>query len=149
MRVRSWSRVIAGCTDSASAATPAAHGAAKLVQAVVRAAENAAGWLVDLAIQIGEAVVNFTDLAVADMKSAFHVIGGFFATLAAQLRGQPLPAVAAPVIYPKAAFYHPKAQQQVFASAQDYFAWQGVDARAPRSRRSRPSPRLGPLLRRL
>ncbi len=61
--------------------------------------------------------------------------GGFFATLAAQLRGQPLPAVAAPVIYPKAAFYHPRAPQQVFASAQDYFAWQGVDARAPRSQR--------------
>lgn len=62
------------------------HGAAKLVQAVVRAAENAAGWLVDLAIQIGDAVVNFTDLAVADMKSAFHVIGGFFATLGADIK---------------------------------------------------------------
>lgn len=62
------------------------HGAAKLVQAVVRAAENAAGWLVDLAIQIGEAVVNFTDLAIADMKSAFHVIGGFFATLGADIK---------------------------------------------------------------
>lgn len=61
------------------------HGAAKLVQAVVRAAEQATGWLVDLAIDIGGAVVSFTDLAIADMKSAFHVIGGFFATLGADI----------------------------------------------------------------
>lgn len=61
------------------------HGAAKLAQAVIRAAENVAGWVVDLAIQIGDDIVSFTDLAIADMKSAFHVIGGFFATIGADI----------------------------------------------------------------
>lgn len=61
------------------------HGAAKLAQAVIRAAENAAGWVVDLALEIEGAIVTFTDLAIADMKSAFHVIGGFFATLGADI----------------------------------------------------------------
>ena len=61
------------------------HGAAKLVQVVVRAAAGGASWLVDLAVEIGGAVVNFTDLAITDMKSAFHVIGGFFTTLGADI----------------------------------------------------------------
>ena len=79
--------------------------------------------------------------AVAQRLHPFYVNGGrqnfegFFATLSAHLRGQPAPAVADPVLYPKAAIYHPKAAQQVFATAQEYFAWKGVNPAAPRSQR--------------
>ncbi len=78
---------------------------------------------------------------VAQRLHPFYVNGGrqnfegFFATLSAHLRGQPLPDVAAPVLYPKAAIYHPQAPQQVFATAQEYFAWKGIDPNAPRSQR--------------
>lgn len=79
--------------------------------------------------------------AVAQRLHPFYVNGGrqnfegFFATLSAHLRGQPAPAVADPVLYPKAAIYHPKAAQQVFATAQEYFAWKGVNPAAPRGQR--------------
>ena len=51
---------------------------------------------------------------------------GFFALLAAQLRGQPEPALPAPIVFPKAAVYHPGAPGLVFAQAQDYLRWKGV-----------------------
>ena len=79
--------------------------------------------------------------AVAQPLHQFYVNGGrqnfegFFATLSAHLRGQPPPQIAAPVIYPKAAIYHPQAPQQVFATAQEYFAWKGVNPAAPRGQR--------------
>ena len=52
---------------------------------------------------------------------------GFFATLAAQLRGQPTPKIAAPFIFPEAAIYHPKAPNAVFATPAEYFRWRGID----------------------
>ncbi|WP_295008030.1 cobaltochelatase subunit CobN [uncultured Dechloromonas sp.] len=51
---------------------------------------------------------------------------GFFATLAAQLRGQPLPRVAAPFVFPEEAIYHPKAPHRVFATPAEYFRWRGI-----------------------
>lgn len=78
---------------------------------------------------------------VAQRLHQYYVNGGrqnfegFFATLAAHLRGLPPPQTAPPVLYPKAAIYHPQAPQQVFASAQEYFAWKGVTASAPRRQR--------------
>ena len=51
---------------------------------------------------------------------------GFFALLAAQLRGQPEPALPAPIVFPKAAVYHPGAPGLVFAQAQDFLRWKGV-----------------------
>ena len=79
--------------------------------------------------------------AVAQRLHPFYVNGGrqnfegFFATLSAHLRNQPPPHIADPVLYPKAAIYHPKAPQQVFATAQEYFAWKGVNPAAPRGQR--------------
>ena len=61
------------------------HAALVLKRTVVHWAGEAAGWLVDLALQIGDDIVNFTDLVIADMKDAFHVIGGFFQTLGADI----------------------------------------------------------------
>ena len=54
-----------------------------LKQTVVRWADDAKNWVVDLALQIGDDLVTFTDLVITDMKDAFHVIGGFFQTLGA------------------------------------------------------------------
>ena len=51
---------------------------------------------------------------------------GFFALLAAQLRGQPVPTLPAPIVFPKAAVYHPGAPGLVFAQAQDFLRWKGV-----------------------
>lgn len=62
------------------------HGAMALSKAVVHLAEDGIHWAVDLALKIGDAIVNFTDLVITDMKSAFHVIGGFFATLGADIK---------------------------------------------------------------
>ena len=52
---------------------------------------------------------------------------GFFATLAAELRGQPAPKVADPFIFPDDAVYHPQAPNQVFATPAEYFRWRGID----------------------
>ncbi|MDD2741223.1 MAG: cobaltochelatase subunit CobN [Rhodocyclaceae bacterium] len=58
---------------------------------------------------------------------------GFFATLAAQLRGQPLPTIEAPFVFPEEAIYHPQAPLRVFATAAEYFQWRGIplDQRPP------------------
>jgi cobaltochelatase CobN len=58
---------------------------------------------------------------------------GFFATLAAQLRGQPQPRLAAPFVFPDDAIYHPKAPNRVFATPAEYFKWRGIalDKRPP------------------
>ena len=58
---------------------------------------------------------------------------GFFATLAAQLRHQPAPAIATPFVFPSEAIYHPQAPQRVFATPMDYFTWRGIapDKRPP------------------
>lgn len=61
------------------------HDASILKKTVVHWAGEAEGWLVDLALQIGDDIVNFTDLAITDMKDAFHVIGGFFQALGADI----------------------------------------------------------------
>ena len=61
------------------------HAAVILKQTVVRWAANASSWVVDLALQIGDDLVTFTDLVITDMKDAFHVIGGFFQTLGADI----------------------------------------------------------------
>nr|WP_298210445.1 cobaltochelatase subunit CobN [Acidovorax sp.] len=52
---------------------------------------------------------------------------GFFATLAAHLRGQPAQGVPDPVIFPKTAVYHPRAPGLVFADPLAYLRWAGVD----------------------
>lgn len=71
--------------------------------------------------------------SVAATLHAYYTNGGranyegFFATLAAQLRGQPLPKVAAPFVFPDHAIYHPKAPNRVFATPAEYFKWRGVD----------------------
>ena len=51
---------------------------------------------------------------------------GFFATLTAQLRGQPLPQVAPPFVFPDEAIYHPQAPNRVFATPAEYFKWRGI-----------------------
>ncbi|MDD2664692.1 MAG: cobaltochelatase subunit CobN [Dechloromonas sp.] len=57
---------------------------------------------------------------------------GFFATLAAHLRGRPLPATAPPFVFPEQAIYHPKAPGRIFATPDEYLAWRGIDpARRP------------------
>ena len=62
------------------------HDAMKLSQAVVHLADDASAWLVDLAVQIGDEIVNYTDLVISDMKDAFHIIGGFFQSLGADIK---------------------------------------------------------------
>ncbi|HTR71684.1 MAG TPA: hypothetical protein VMH41_15815, partial [Mycobacteriales bacterium] len=61
------------------------HDAMVMKRTVVRWADDAGSWVVDLAVKIGDDIVNFTDLAIADMKDAFHVIGGFFQALGADI----------------------------------------------------------------
>ncbi|MCK6412961.1 MAG: cobaltochelatase subunit CobN [Azonexus sp.] len=77
--------------------------------------------------------------ALADTLHAYYTNGGrsnyeaFFTLLAAHLRGQPLPAVAPPFVFPDEAIYHPRAPQRVFASPAEYFKWRGIapDQRPP------------------
>ncbi|MFH1659474.1 MAG: cobaltochelatase subunit CobN [Pseudomonadota bacterium] len=70
---------------------------------------------------------------VATTLHAYYTNGGrtnyegFFATLAAQLRGQPQPKLAAPFVFPDDAIYHPKAPNRVFATPAEYFKWRGID----------------------
>ena len=56
---------------------------------------------------------------------------GFFASLAAHFAGRPPEGIAAPVVFPKSAIYHPQAPGQVFADAAAYFAWKKPAAGAP------------------
>jgi len=48
---------------------------------------------------------------------------GFFATLAAHLGGRSHAGIVDPVVFPKAAVYHPAAPNMVFPDAAAYFAW--------------------------
>lgn len=59
---------------------------------------------------------------------------GFMATLAAHLQGKPAQGVPDPVIFPKAAVYHPRAPGQVFADPLAYLRWAGVDPADPQRR---------------
>ncbi|MCX8016865.1 MAG: cobaltochelatase subunit CobN, partial [Rhodocyclaceae bacterium] len=56
---------------------------------------------------------------------------GFFASIAAHLKGRPLTGVAEPVVFPKTAIYHPKAPGLVFADPSAYLAWKKPPAGAP------------------
>ncbi len=56
---------------------------------------------------------------------------GFFASLAAHLAGRSMADIPAPVVFPKAAIYHPQAPGLVFADAADYFAWRKPAPGAP------------------
>ena len=56
---------------------------------------------------------------------------GFFASLAAHFAGRPLAGIPAPVVFPKAAVYHPDAPGLVFAATADYLAWRKPAADAP------------------
>jgi hypothetical protein len=63
------------------------HAAAALHKTVVRWAEESAGWVVDLALKIGDDVLTFTDLVINGIKDAFNVVGGFFQALGADITG--------------------------------------------------------------
>lgn len=71
--------------------------------------------------------------AQAERLHAYYTNGGranfdgFFASLTAELRGQPAPKVAPPFIFPEDAVYHPLAPNQVFATPAEYFRWRGID----------------------
>ncbi|MBA3997936.1 MAG: cobaltochelatase subunit CobN [Candidatus Accumulibacter sp.] len=75
---------------------------------------------------------------LADRLHAYYVNGSrpnfenFFRALAAQSAGKPLDGVPPPVVFPKAAIYHPRAPDLVFADPAAYLRWKGVDpARRP------------------
>lgn len=51
---------------------------------------------------------------------------GFLQALVAQLRGKSLDGIAPPIVFPKAALYHPQAPGKIFASAEEYLRWKGV-----------------------
>ncbi len=80
----------------------------------------------------GPLAVGFTK-AQAERLHAYYTNGGranfdgFFATLAAELHGQPAPKVAQPFIFPNDAVYHPKAPNLIFATPAEYFHWRGID----------------------
>ncbi|RZI42575.1 cobaltochelatase subunit CobN [Herbaspirillum sp. HC18] len=52
---------------------------------------------------------------------------GFFRTLFAHLSGKPVTGIPDPIIFPKYGIYHPKAPRLVFADAQAYFSWKGIN----------------------
>lgn len=60
---------------------------------------------------------------------AYHNSGGranyegFFASLAAHLAGRSFAGIADPLVFPKAAVYHPAAPNMIFPDAAAYFAW--------------------------
>lgn len=56
---------------------------------------------------------------------------GFFASLAAHFAGRAPEGIAPPVVFPKAAIYHPQAPGLVFADAAAYFAWKKPAPGAP------------------
>lgn len=72
-------------------------------------------------------------LPLANRLHAYYVNGGrrnfegFFAILAAELRGQPAPEVPDPFLFPDEAIYYPHAPNQVFATPAEYFRWRGID----------------------
>jgi len=51
---------------------------------------------------------------------------GFFASLAAHLNGRPADDIAAPVVFPKTAVYHPRAPGSVVGDPREWLASQGV-----------------------
>ncbi|MDP3593848.1 cobaltochelatase subunit CobN [Phenylobacterium sp.] len=53
---------------------------------------------------------------------------GFFQTLAAHFGGKPWDGIAAPIVFPKTAIYHPRAPGLVFAEPAAYLAWKQADA---------------------
>ena len=69
---------------------------------------------------------------VAERLHAYYVNGGrsnfenFFRTLAAQRDKQAMQGIAAPIIFPKEAVYHPQAPGLIFNSADAYLRWKGV-----------------------
>ncbi len=71
--------------------------------------------------------------AIADRLHAYYVNGArpnfenFFRTLAAYRQGKNFDGIPAPVVFPKAAIYHPRAPGLVFASTADYLKWKKVD----------------------
>ena len=62
------------------------HAAMTLKTAVIKLAEDGKSWLVDLVVQIGDDIWTAADLVITDMKHAFHVIGGFFNALGADIK---------------------------------------------------------------
>lgn len=70
--------------------------------------------------------------ALARRLATYYSNGGrenfdaFFATTAALLDGRPTEGIAAPVVFPEAAVYHPRAPR-LFADPLDYLAWKGVN----------------------
>ncbi|MCH2242810.1 MAG: cobaltochelatase subunit CobN, partial [Aquabacterium sp.] len=74
--------------------------------------------------------------AVARRLHAYYVNGGarnvdgFLKLLAAQVRGEPAPALPEPIVFPKSAVYHPQAPQLVFADPAAYLAWLGTRQKA-------------------
>jgi cobaltochelatase CobN len=70
---------------------------------------------------------------VADRLHAYYLNGArpnfenFFRTLAAHRQGKTFDGIPAPVIFPKAAIYHPKAPGLVFADTAAYLKWKKVD----------------------
>ncbi|MFT3835197.1 MAG: hypothetical protein QM711_18065 [Micropruina sp.] len=57
------------------------HGLAKVQSAVIRWADDLKQWVVDLATDLSE----LATYAINDMRDAFHVIGGWFSTLGADI----------------------------------------------------------------
>ncbi len=70
--------------------------------------------------------------ALAKRLVAYYASGGranfegFFASLAAHLAGRPADGIAAPVVFPKAAVYHPRAPGSVVADPREWLASQGA-----------------------
>jgi hypothetical protein len=62
------------------------HAAMTLKTAVIKLAEDGKTWLVDLVVQIGDDLWSAANLVITDMKHAFHVIGGFFNALGADIK---------------------------------------------------------------
>ncbi|GAB2180823.1 cobaltochelatase subunit CobN [Denitratisoma sp. agr-D3] len=52
---------------------------------------------------------------------------GFFRTTAAQLQGRSFGGIDAPIVFPKAGLYHPKAPGLVFAEPAAYLRWKNAD----------------------
>jgi cobaltochelatase CobN len=70
---------------------------------------------------------------LADLLHAYYINGArsnfenFFHSLAAYRQGKPLDGIAPPIVFPKAAIYHPQAPGLVFANTADYLKWKEVD----------------------
>lgn len=70
---------------------------------------------------------------IAERLHAYYINGArpnfenFFRMLAAHRQGKPFDGIAPPVVFPKAAIYHPKAPGLVFASTIDYLKWRKVN----------------------